>query len=307
VREPKNRQAAMATRSDRASPRPAKHPGSSSEARLRSAGGRLLRFLRTPKGLLLLLLLPLVALGAWTAGLVRVLPGLAIAAAAAMLLDALALRWRNHAWEFPSGALLTAMIVAMILSPYESWFVPAAAAAIGVLAKQVFRVRTANIFNPAALGLVAAYYLFHTGQDWWGSLPELAPAWIAVLIGGGLYISNRLNKMTSVLAFLGGFYLLATGAAFLGHEAEVAELFRSPDINAALYFAFFMVTDPPTSPPKVRAQIVFGVITAVASFAFFEWVGAAYYLLAGLLVANAWEGARRARAYAHRQAARGQR
>jgi Na+-translocating ferredoxin:NAD+ oxidoreductase RnfD subunit len=54
-----------------------------------------------------------------------------------------------------------------------------------------------------------------------------------------------------------------------------------------------MVTDPPTSPPRHRDQIVFGVITGVVAFAVFIWVGAAYYLLAGLLVANLWEARRR--------------
>jgi hypothetical protein len=56
-----------------------------------------------------------------------------------------------------------------------------------------------------------------------------------------------------------------------------------------------MVTDPPTSPPKQRDQLAFGAITGAASYAFFELIGAAYFLLAGLLVANAWEATRRHR------------
>jgi hypothetical protein len=50
-----------------------------------------------------------------------------------------------------------------------------------------------------------------------------------------------------------------------------------------------------TSPPKHRDQLVFGAIAAAASYAAFELIGAAYFLLAGLLVANAWEGWRRSR------------
>jgi hypothetical protein len=57
-----------------------------------------------------------------------------------------------------------------------------------------------------------------------------------------------------------------------------------------------MVTDPPTSPPKPRDQFANGAITAIASYAVFELIGAAYFLLAGLLVANAWEALRRSRA-----------
>jgi len=50
-----------------------------------------------------------------------------------------------------------------------------------------------------------------------------------------------------------------------------------------------MVTDPPTSPPKYQGQWVFGIITAVASYAVFMLFGEAYFLLAGVLVGNVWE------------------
>ena len=58
----------------------------------------------------------------------------------------------------------------------------------------------------------------------------------------------------------------------------------TPDLQAVLFFAFFILTDPPTSPVKYPDQIVCGVIVAAASYAVFELVGAAYYLLAGVLV-----------------------
>ena len=77
--------------------------------------------------------------------------------------------------------------------------------------------------------------------------------------------------------------------------SRVAEIFRSPDLQAALYFAFFMLTDPPTAPTRYQDQILFAAIVAASSFALFEWLGVVYYLSAGLLVGNAWEAWRRAR------------
>lgn len=62
-----------------------------------------------------------------------------------------------------------------------------------------------------------------------------------------------------------------------------------------LFFAFFILTDPPTSPVKYPQQIVCGVLVAGVSYAVFEFVGAAYYLLAGVLVGNVWEAWRRVR------------
>jgi hypothetical protein len=44
---------------------------------------------------------------------------------------------------------------------------------------------------------------------------------------------------------------------------------------------------------KYRDQVVFAVMVAVSSYAIFEWTGAVYYLLAGVLVGNVWEAWRR--------------
>jgi Na+-translocating ferredoxin:NAD+ oxidoreductase RnfD subunit len=256
---------------------------------------RVKRFFRAPKGLLLLvfaLLLPIAAAGS---GVTQVAPGVLAAIVAAMLLDAPILRYRDGEWSFPDGAMLTGLIVAMILSPFEPWPIAAATAMIGVISKYVFRVGSANVLNPAALALVIAFYLFDSGQSWWGALPELPVITIAALLATGAYITNRVNKAPAVLAFLGVYYALITVMAFSRNAAHVAELFRSPDVNAALFFAFFMVTDPPTSPPKAKDQLVFGAIAAMVSVLVFALVGAAYFLLAGLLVANLWEAQRRFR------------
>jgi Na+-translocating ferredoxin:NAD+ oxidoreductase RnfD subunit len=229
-------------------------------------------------------------------GLDRAWPGLAAGAMAAMLVDAPILRMRTGAWEFPSGALLTGMIAAMLLSPLEPWYVAAITAAMGVVSKYVARTRSANVFNPAAFALVASFYLFHSAQDWWGALANVTPYLLILLIVTGVFITNRVNKMPLVLSFLGTYFALFTVTAFLGDPARVAEIYRAPDLHAVLFFAFFILTDPPTSPVKYRPQLGCGVLVACAAYGVFEWTGAVYYLLAGVLVGNVWEAWRRARA-----------
>ncbi len=253
------------------------------------------RYARTPKGQFGLLLLAMTAVAGTHTGWAQVAPGLLGATVAATLVDALWLRWRSGAWTLPDGALLTGWLVALIVSPHEPWHVAAMTSVVGVASKQLMRVGRANVFNPAAFALVATFYVFDTGQSWWGALPELPLPWLLVLAAAGVYITLRINKAPVVLAFLGGFAALATANAFLGNPGAVAELYRAPDLHAALFFAFFMVTDPPTSPPKHPDQLVYGAITAVAAFAVYRVVGAAYFLLAGLLVANVWEGWRKRR------------
>jgi len=254
------------------------------------------RFFRTPKGLLIILLAILLVLASFGGSIRLVAPGLASAVAAAALIDVLILRKKHDAWEFPSGAVLTGLFVAMVLSPFEPWYVAACASAVAILSKYIFRTRSANVFNPAALALVAAYYVFHTGQSWWGALPDMTPlVALTALFATGIYITDRVNKMPLVLVFLGSYYLMFTVTAFLGDPRGVAAVFRSPDLHAVLFFAFFILTDPPTSPVKYPDQLVCGVIVAAASFAIFEVTGAAHYLLSGVLVGNVWEAWRRTR------------
>lgn len=254
------------------------------------------RFLRTPKGTLLIVLAIVLVVAAAGESVGRVAAGVGSAVAAAALMDACILRARKGRWVLPDGAVLSALIVAMVLSPHEPWWVVMVTALVAVGSKYLLRAGKANLFNPAALGLVATFYVFHTAQSWWGAMPEVSPLWIGLLVAVGVFTVQRVNKIPVVLAFLGTYYALFALAAFVGEPALVSEVYRTPDVQAALFFAFFMVTDPPTSPPRPRDHVIYGTICGVASFAFFETVGAAYFLLAGLLVANLWDGWRRARA-----------
>jgi Na+-translocating ferredoxin:NAD+ oxidoreductase RnfD subunit len=231
----------------------------------------------------------LLACAAPAEGLSRVAPDLAAAVLVAALLDAFLLRWTRGEWQFPSGAILTGLIIAMILSPREPWYVPACTSAVAILSKYIARTRSANVFNPAALALVATFYMFHTAQNWWGALPNIALFALLVLFATGVFIADRVNKLPLVLGFLGAYFFLFTLTAFLGDSSTVAEIFRAPDLHAVLFFAFFILTDPPTAPVKYRDQIVCAVIVALAGYLAFEWIGAVYYLLAGVLVGNIWE------------------
>jgi Na+-translocating ferredoxin:NAD+ oxidoreductase RnfD subunit len=251
------------------------------------------RFFSTPKGLLIIILVLLTVLATIREGVRLVGPSIAGAVVAAALIDVFVLRWRKRHWEFPDGAVLTGLFVAMVLSPQEPWYVSAITSATAIVSKYLFRTRSANVFNPAAFALVATFYIFDTGQSWWGALPELAPVALIALFATGIFITDRVNKMPLVLIFLGLYYALFTLTAFVGNAQDVAEIFRAPDLHAVLFFAFFILTDPPTSPVRYTDQLICGAIVAVASYAFFEWLGAAYFLLAGVLIGNLWEAARR--------------
>lgn len=261
------------------------------------------RFFRTPKGILILVFAALMAIAVPVAGTSTVLPGVLGATAAAVIVDVGIVWVMKGGWSFPSGALLTGLIIAMVLSPIEPFYVPIFTSILAIVSKHLFRTRLANVFNPAALGIVVASVIFSGGQSWWGALPTLGVVAVLVLVAAGLFVGDRINKLPLILMFLGCYFGMFTIASVFGDPTRIAEIFRTPDLQAVLFFAFFMVDDPPTCPVKYRDQLIFAMIVATASYAVFMFFGVVYYLPAGLLIANGWEAWRRSTSVSSRATA----
>jgi Na+-translocating ferredoxin:NAD+ oxidoreductase RnfD subunit len=251
------------------------------------------RFFRTPKGLLLLLFGALLLFAMAATEPSTVLPGLLVGAGVAAAVDMSLARWRRAGWILPDGAVITGLIIAMVLRPQEPLYVVALTSAMAIGSKYLLRSHWSNVFNPAALALVASSLLFDTGQSWWGALPDLGPVGVGVLVATGGFVADRLNKSPMVLVFLLTYFLLFVVASFFDVGSTAAEIFRTPDLQAALFFALFMLDDPPTSPVRYEDQAVYAIVVAtVAYLALVQW-GVVYFLPAGLLAGNAWESTRR--------------
>ena len=107
---------------------------------------------------------------------------MSIAAGVAALVDVIIVWGSDAVWTFPSGALLTGVLIAFVLSAQEPWYVVAITAGMAISGKRLLRTRLANIFNPAALALVISALAFSTGQSWWGALPDLGLFGVAVVL-----------------------------------------------------------------------------------------------------------------------------
>src|SRR5262249_23619779 len=154
----------------------------------------------------------------------------------------------------------------------------------------VIRARRGHLLNPAAIGLLAASLLFSTEQSWWGGLGDLPGVLAVAVIAGGLLVAAKVNKLPGILAFCALYFGLFAAAAYLGHAVPVRYIFQQPFAGAALFFAFFMLTDPPTSPARDTDQLKFAAIVATGAFATYMFTsGGQYYLLVGLLAGNLFE------------------
>lgn len=241
----------------------------------------------TPKRSLLVILVVLVAVAATRERPDRILPPLLASLAVAAAIDLPLLRLRHGRWTVPDGGLITALLVAMITSPYDPWHLAPTTTAIALASKHLLRWRGVNLLNPAAVGLVVSYVALDAAHSWWGALPDIAPAvgWPLLVLTGG-YMVDRVNRIPLALAFLATYFTLFTALAFVRDRTTVAEIFVTPDLQAAVFFAAFMLTDPPTSPPRWRAQAACGITVAVSAAVLFVTTGGAFYLLGALLVGN---------------------
>jgi Na+-translocating ferredoxin:NAD+ oxidoreductase RnfD subunit len=227
----------------------------------------------------------LLAIAGSVVGWSLVVPHVLAAVAGACLSEVLIARFDGRPQNLPSSALLSGMIVAFVLAPETPWAVTACLGIVATISKHLIATRRWHIFNPAALALALSIPFFGTGQSWWGAMPDLPWPFLLVLLAGGALVVDRINKFPLVLSFLGTYFGVFTLAA-IRDPAAVAEMFRSPFVQSALFLALFMLTDPPTSPSRTRDQLWIGALAGISGCVA-QLVGAGQaYLLIGLLVGN---------------------
>jgi Na+-translocating ferredoxin:NAD+ oxidoreductase RnfD subunit len=256
-----------------------------------------LNFFRTAKGQMLAIFGVLLLIAVPQSGGLALWPNLVAGLLPGLMIDGVWLSLSSRRFRFPTSALLSGLFVFSILSVDESWLVVAWTSAFAVIAKRIVRGEREHIFNPAALALVWAPIAFGSGESWWGALGDLSWIWIVVMLALGAFLTDRLNKFPLVLTFLATYFAFFTIAS-MANPVAVAEMFRQPFLQAALFLAFFMLTDPPTSPNRYTDQVWFGGLAALAAGAA-QLIGAGQtYLLIGVLLAN---GALALVRYARRQ------
>ncbi len=157
------------------------------------------------------------------------------------------------------SALVTGLSLSLLLRTNDP-LVAAGAAMAAIASKFLIRHRGRHIFNPAAFAIVAALLL--TGSAWvspgqWGT--EVIAAFLCVALGGlVLFSAARLDIALGFLGAYGG--LLLVRALWLGDPLAIP--LHQMQSGALLLFAFFMITDPRTTPATVTGRLLFALLTA---------------------------------------------
>ena len=162
------------------------------------------------------------------------------------------------------SAVITCLGLAILLRADNLWAHPLAAA-LAVASKFAIRAGGKHLFNPGNLGVIAGVALMpgawiSPGQ--WGS--DIACAgWVVAL---GALVASRARRLDTSWTFLACYVGLgAARVAWLGYDWAV--LVHQLQSGALLLFAFFMISDPMTTPNHRGARLAHAAVVAAAAFA----------------------------------------
>jgi len=161
----------------------------------------------------------------------------------------------------PKSALISSLSLCVLLRTDHLAFA-ALASVVAIGSKFALRWRDKHLFNPTNLALAV---MLATGLGWispgqWGQV-----AWFGFFIAClGSLVVTRAARADVTLAFL-SFYvsLLFARALWLGDPATIP--FHQIESGALLIFAFFMISDPKTTPDSRAGRIIYALCVTLAA------------------------------------------
>ena len=187
-----------------------------------------------------------------------------MAAAGCMTIQLLGIRYAGLSSDSWKSAMVTTMGLCLLMRANH----PILFAIAGMLAisqKLAFKVNGKHLWNPANIGIVAV--ILFSGDAWispgqWGT-----GALLIFIIGtAGLTVLGRIKRMETGIAFIVTFAFLeiARTKFYLNWEWDV--VLQKLSSGSLWLFAFFMITDPMTTPNHRVARIIWSAAVAVTAF-----------------------------------------
>jgi enediyne biosynthesis protein E5 len=168
--------------------------------------------------------------------------------------------WRLGAFD-PRSALISGLSLCLLLRT-NSTALAVAGAVLAIAGKFLIRVRGKHVFNPTNFALVA---LLLTGGVWvspgqWGSAAFFG--FLMACVGG--IVVNRAARSDVTIAFAASYAALVFGRSLWLGEPMTIPIHRLEN-GALLLFAFFMISDPRTTPDRRSGRVLFAVLVALGA------------------------------------------
>ncbi len=193
-------------------------------------------------------------------------------------------------WGAPTNAesmYITALILFFILPPnttYEGAVFIFTAGVIAVASKFIIAIKAKHIFNPAAFGATTVGLAGLLYTSWWVGSPAL---WPITLIYGALVV-RKIRKYHLVAAFAATSILVSLIIGVVSGENSLNIINSLITASPFIFLGAIMLTDPATTAPKRKQQIVYGALVG-GLFAWHPTIGSFYiYPELALLLGNVY-------------------
>jgi enediyne biosynthesis protein E5 len=203
-----------------------------------------------------------------------------VAVAACILIEVALAKLSGKRLKMPISAIITGIIIGSVAPITVPFAVVVLAALLAESTKFFIKIKSRNVFNPAAIGLLVALILFGIGDEWWAS-PTMHFHGFLIPLSGILIISAWQSRRLFV--GISAAVVAAIGIAAASGFLEIGLLTSVLAVN--YYFVFLMVSDPKTSPNNMLGQIIYGAGVS-ASAMILVATHIQYALLIALLLAN---------------------
>lgn len=169
--------------------------------------------------------------------------------------------------DFLLSAHMTSITLSFLLYFNQRLWIMALTVALAIGSKYIFRVhqngRLQHFMNPSNFGIAVVLIAF----QWTGVLPwsftidikgfyDLLVPLVIIMLGFRLNLLFT-GRLPTVAAWLVTFFLLGAARAWYFHSRLAAEMVVLTGIPMVL-FTFYMITDPQTSPSRLKSQLFFG-------------------------------------------------
>jgi Na+-transporting NADH:ubiquinone oxidoreductase subunit NqrB len=200
-----------------------------------------------------------------------------LAVGSALATQAICARWVGLPSIDLRSPLITGLSLSLLLRADDPWL-HAVAGMIAIASKFVFRIDGKHIWNPAGFAIVV---LLFASKDVWISPGAWGTAvWFSALLAFfAILVLHASRRSDMALFFLGSHAaLLLARAWWLGDPLAIP--LHQLQSGSLLIFAFFMISDPRTSPDSRVGRFLFAASVALMAhyMAFFMQMRPALYL-----------------------------
>ncbi|RPI23723.1 MAG: hypothetical protein EHM57_03560, partial [Actinobacteria bacterium] len=240
--------------------------------------------LRDPRLHLASVIISIHILGQTALGFHVSVPQILVAILVCAVIEVLSTLRKTGRLVWPASAMLTGSGVALIFRvigtesgdhwTWYGWHLFALVAAGSLATKYLIRYQGSHVFNPSNIGLVVAFLVLGSSRVepldfWWAPFEGWMVVAYAIILVGGLLITNRLRLLvmaaTFWIAFAAGMGVLASSGHCMTTRWSLEPvcdshfwwvLVTSPEV---LIFLFFMITDPKTIPDGPAGRRAYAV------------------------------------------------